>query len=310
MRVDVGRDRDVWRPSDASNTSRPGNFRDLSSMEPLMRYLMAVLLVCVSSATRAADPVSEVESAIERLNDAFQQRDVVKARSLMTPNHVAITPFAGKQQLEEQLRTLPDLKYDQYSAGPMSATTISDTCVLLTYPLQVKGSYQGKALPARCLVSAVWVNNDGQWQELKYQETVVPEETATDRQLRDELTALERQSWEATMKDDTRFFETFLADEATGMLADGSIINREQIIKNLDEMHLKKYTMGKSTLLRVSEESALILYPASYEALHKGVEERFAAVNCSALYVRRGGKWRQLFYQETSAEKAPAAANR
>lgn len=271
-----------------------------------MRRLIALLLMFVAAAAVAAEPAKEVESAIEVLNEAFAKGDVAKVRSLMAPNHLAITPFAGKQALEEQLRTLPELKYDKYSAGPMSANTVSDSCVLLNYTLKVKGTYQGKPLPSNCIVAAVWVKNDGKWQELQYQETAVAEDSANDAQLLNELTALEKQSWEATMKDDTKFFEAFLADEATGVLADGSVIGRKQIIKNLDEFHVKKYTMGKTTLLRISEDAAMILYPASYEAVHKGVEEKFSSVNASALYVRRSGKWRQLFYQETSTGKNPA----
>lgn len=65
--------------------------------------------------------------------------------------------------------------------------------------------------------------------------------------------------------------------------------------------------MGQTVLLRAGGNAALILDPASDEAVHKGVDERFAAVNCSALSVRRAGKWRQLFPQETSTGDSPAA---
>lgn len=275
-----------------------------------MRALFTLSLIFISTLSLAADPAPEVQSAIERLNDAFEHRDVAKARALMAPQHVAITPFAGRQQLEDQLRTLPELKYEKYKAGPISATPVGDACVLLTYSLQAQGTYRGKPLPTDCLVSSVWVKTEGKWQELHYQETVVPAESAADQQLRETLTALEKQSWEATMVDDVKFFRGFLADDATGLLADGTIINREQLIKNLDEIHVKKYTMGKTTLLRVGHDSAMIVYPASYEAVHKGVEARFSAVNCSALYVRRGGKWQQLFYQETPTGQTPAAGDR
>lgn len=275
-----------------------------------MRYLTALLVCSFAAASYAGDPAKEVESAIEILNDAFAKQDVAKIRSLMAPNHVAITPFAGKQQLEDQLRTLPDLKYDKYSAGPMSATTVSDNCVLLTYALKVQGTYEGRPLPSNCLVTAIWVKNDGKWLELQYQETAVNENPVADIELLNELSALERQSWDATMKDDMKFFEGFLADQATGMLADGSVIGRKEIIKNLDDLHLKKYTMGKTAMLRISEDAAMILYQASYEAVHKGVQEKYSAVNCSALYVRRSGQWRQLVYQETATGNTPAPGKR
>ena len=140
--------------------------------------------------------------------------------------------------------------------------------------------------------------------------SAVAQESAVDAKLLEELTALERQSWEATLTDNKDFFRDFLAPEAKGMLADGSIIDRDGIIKNLDDLHVKKYTMGKGSLLRVSQDAVMLLYPASYEAVHKGVEEKFSAVNSSALYVQRGGKWKQLFYQETPTGAQPDAAKR
>jgi len=140
-----------------------------------MRYLIAILFALIASTTNADDPTKEVESAMEVLNDAFTAQDAAKIRALMAPNHLAITPFAGKQSLEEQLRTLPELKYDEYSASPMSATIVNEACVLVTYTLKAKGSFKGKPVPSHCLVAAVWVKNDGKWQELHYQETAVVE---------------------------------------------------------------------------------------------------------------------------------------
>lgn len=273
-----------------------------------MRYLSALLVLFVVSAVDAADPVSDVKSAIESLNDAFAKQDATKVRSLMAPNHFAITPFAGMQRLDDQLRTLPDLKYDKYSPGPMSVTTVTETCVLLAYELNVQGTYRGKPLPSNSLVTALWVENEGKWQELQYQETAVNEDSATDAQLLNDLTILEKRSWEATTKGDKEYFKAILADKATCLLADGTVIDRKKMIENLDDLHLKTYTIGKASLLRVSEDTAVILYPASYEAERKGVRESYSAVNCSVLYVRRSGKWAKLLYQETANN--PAASKR
>jgi len=273
-------------------------------MRPWLPFLVMML---VSSVSRAANPAHEVAAALQELNQAFESRDVAKVRALLAPQHVAITPFAGQQTLEEQLRTLPELKYDKYSPGPLQTTTVSETCVTVTSELKARGTFQGQPLPGKCLVSAVWVKSGDQWRELQYHETVVREVPAPDKTLLTELTNLERQSWEATLRDDLKFFESFLAEEAVGMLADGSLINRQQIIQNLADIHLKKSKMGQTVLLRAGGNAALILDPASSEAVHKGVDERFAAVNGSALSVRRAGKWRQLFSQETPTGGSPAA---
>ena len=138
-----------------------------------MFYLLALLFLLHAPMARAADPATEVKAADHALNTAFETHDAKAIRALMTPDHLAITPYAGKQRVKDQIRTLPALQYDKYSTGPMSMNVVNDNFVLLTYTLELKGTYQGKPLPSRGLVASVWVKNDGKWRELHYQETPV-----------------------------------------------------------------------------------------------------------------------------------------
>jgi uncharacterized protein (TIGR02246 family) len=135
--------------------------------------LVALLFLLQASLALAADPAKEVKAAADALNAAFEAHDAKTIRALMTPDHLAVTPYAGKQRVKDQIRTLPVLKYEKYSAGPMSMKVIDDNCVLVTYALELKGTYQGKPLPSQSLVASLWVKNGGKWQELLYQETPV-----------------------------------------------------------------------------------------------------------------------------------------
>jgi uncharacterized protein (TIGR02246 family) len=135
--------------------------------------IFALLFLLHASLALAADPTKEVKAAADALNAAFEAHDAKTIRALMTPDHLAVTPYAGKQRVKDQIRTLPVLKYEKYSAGPMSMRVIDDNCVLVTYALELKGTYQGKSLPSQSLVASLWVKNGGKWQELLYQETPV-----------------------------------------------------------------------------------------------------------------------------------------
>ncbi len=135
--------------------------------------IFALLFLLHASLALAADPTKEVKAAADALNAAFEAHDAKTIRALMTPDHLAITPYAGKQRVKDQIRTLPVLKYEKYSAGPMSMKVIDDNCVLVTYALELKGTYQGKPLPPKSLVASLWVKNGGKWRELYYQETPV-----------------------------------------------------------------------------------------------------------------------------------------
>ena len=139
-----------------------------------MRSLIALLLLLLASPpAKAADPAKEIRLAAEKLNAAFEAHDAKAIRSLMAPDHLAITPYAGKQNVKEQLRTLADLDYKEYSAGPMSINVVNSTSAVVTYKLKLKGDYKGKPMPAHNLVASVWVKDGGQWKELHYQETPV-----------------------------------------------------------------------------------------------------------------------------------------
>ena len=109
-----------------------------------MRCLIALILLLQIPPAKAADPAKEIRLAAEKLNAAFEAHDAKAIRSLMATDHLAITPYAGKQNVKEQLRTLADLDYKEYSAGPMSINVFNSTCAVVTYNLKLKGEYEGK----------------------------------------------------------------------------------------------------------------------------------------------------------------------
>jgi hypothetical protein len=115
-----------------------------------------------------------------------------------------------------------------------------------------------------------------------------------------ELTALERASWEATVRDDKEFFRGYMAPEFKGFFADGTVAGREEFLRNMDDFHLVKYSMGDVSMMRINADAALVLYRASFEGVHKGKRLAQTTVESSSLYVRRDGKWLEVFYQETA----------
>ena len=125
-------------------------------------------------------------------------------------------------------------------------------------------------------------------------------QTPGDERLLAELTALERASWEAALKEDKDFFRTYMAPEFKGLFADGTVADREDFLRNMDDFHLVKYSMGDVSLLRINEHAVMVLYRAGFEGVHKGKKLSQSGVESSSLYVRRDGKWLEIFYQETA----------
>jgi len=133
---------------------------------------------------------------------------------------------------------------------------------------------------------------------------VFAQESTADAATLELLTKMEKNSWEASLRGDKEFFRNYLVPEAKWFLADGSVIGREEVLRNFDDFQLKKYSMGKVTMLKVNEDAIMIMYSVSYEGVHKKQKETFADIESSSLYVRRDGTWREIFYQETPREGA------
>src|SRR4051794_5984471 len=75
----------------------------------------------------------DVKRGVAALNRAFEKGDVSAAGRLMTEDHVAITPYyGGPQGRAEQLRSLTDLKLDEYAAGEMKVTPLGKDAALVT----------------------------------------------------------------------------------------------------------------------------------------------------------------------------------
>jgi ketosteroid isomerase-like protein len=144
----------------------------------MMKSQMLLLLLTTSfllgATARAAEPAKDVEKALRALNDAFKNSDLAAIGRLMTDNHVAVTPYyGGPLSKAEQLKVQPDFKLTEYGMGDVKITFLSKDVALVSYPLTLKGTFKGKAVPTKNFASAIWVQQDGKWREAYYQETAL-----------------------------------------------------------------------------------------------------------------------------------------
>lgn len=131
--------------------------------------MMTIVLIITPAS--ADDAVKDVEKAISTLNNAFKTGHPEPIKALMTDDHLAVTPWAGTQTRDDQVKTLPELKLSEYAAGKMTIRILGPDAALVTYPLTMKGTFKGKDVPAKNFASAVWVKKGGKWLEAYYQET-------------------------------------------------------------------------------------------------------------------------------------------
>ena len=146
-----------------------------------MRRLAAVLsLILLASAglfmanATDAETIAAINASSNALDEAFADRNVETIKSLMTPDHVSVTPYYdGPQSVDDQIASLAELDYGQKIVGTPSVMLLSPDVALRTFTADLKGSFRGRPLPARAFVNETLVKRDGKWIERFFQVTTL-----------------------------------------------------------------------------------------------------------------------------------------
>jgi len=112
------------------------------------------------------------------------------------------------------------------------------------------------------------------------------------------LIALEKQSWEEWKNKNGNFFQTLLTDEAVNVGV-GGLSNKSQIVKSTSsDCDVKSFSVDNFKVVMLDKDAALLTYTAMQDGVCGG-RTIPAKVFASSVYVKRGGKWLNAFYQET-----------
>lgn len=116
-----------------------------------------------------------------------------------------------------------------------------------------------------------------------------------------QLTALDKQGWEAWKNRDGGFFQSFLSEDSIGVGATG-VDNKAQIIKDISgsSCEVKSYSLDNFKVVMLDKNTAILTYKGTQDATCNG-KALPATVWASSIFVRRGGKWLAAFHQETPA---------
>jgi len=121
-----------------------------------------------------AKTFATINASSNKLDKAFANRDVEEIKSLMTPDHVSVTPYYdGPQSVADQIASLPELDYGETIVGKPSIVLLSPDVALRTFIADLNGSFKGKPLPARAFVNEILVRRDGRWIERFFQITAL-----------------------------------------------------------------------------------------------------------------------------------------
>ena len=125
------------------------------------------------------------------------------------------------------------------------------------------------------------------------------EENAT----REKLINLEKQSWEAWKNRNAPFFKEFLSDDHVEVGFYG-LANKNQVLATVasSACTVRNYSVDQFNVTLLDANTALLTYHAAQETTcnDKAVP---SPVWVSSLYIKRGDRWLNVFYQQTQTTK-------
>lgn len=108
-----------------------------------------------------------------------------------------------------------------------------------------------------------------------------------------------RAEWEALKKKDKKAYGDLLADDFQGVEVDGKgERTRAQAMNEVSEGNISNYTLWGFKFIPLGPDTAFVIYESTITFPPKSVL-RYSRVYISELWVKSGGEWKELHYQET-----------
>ncbi len=105
--------------------------------------------------------------------------------------------------------------------------------------------------------------------------------------------------WEAIKNKDKKAYGDLLADDYQGVEVDGKgERSKLQAVAEMSEQNVSNYTLWGMKLTPLSPDAAFVIYESTIQFPPKSLV-RYSRVYIGELWVKRGGQWKELHYQET-----------
>lgn len=269
--------------------------------------------------TKAVAPPSEADMIAKEKAawDAFMRKDADAFKKALAPEYVEITPN-GPGDTAATLTAMKDVEISDLTFADWKMTQIDKDLVLLTYTTTQKGTYKGQAFDGTNRHGAAWINRNGEWLAIYFQETPVPKVPATPPpaskptatkpsaspagspakvETSDDVVANEKLVWELFRARNYDAFQTLLAPEFVEIQPTG-LYDRAGTVKGVSEMDASQFDLADWKAVKFDDDAALVTYTVTMKG-PKPEKEYHATI-----WAKRDGKWLGFHHQGT-----PAAAN-
>jgi len=266
-----------------------------------------------SKSTMAAD--AEVIANEKSGWDAIKKKDWEAFGKLLASDYLQVLDD-GVYDRTRALSAIKDFDLSDYTLSDWKTIPIDKDAVIVTYSSTVKATYKGQAAPAGPFrEAAAYVNRNGQWLAVFYQETLAktgpppaspaasPAKASTSPMAKPAETgpdaaANEKLVWDALKSRNYNAFAGYLAPDSMEIEADG-VYDKSGSVKGVSRFDFSKAELSDWKTMKLDDDASLVTYTVKLPGM--GTEYH------STIWAKRDGKWQALFHQGTPAMPPPGA---
>ena len=273
--------------------------------------------VKTTAAPSEADLMAKEKSAW----DAFKRKDVDAFKKVLAPEYIEVVD-AGVKDTAAAVASMKDIDLTDVTFSDWKMIPIDKDAALLTYKVNVKGKFKGEDIPPGPYYEAsAYVNRNGEWVAIYYQETVSRkmEQTSPPPPAKKESSspatapakpaetgadpiANEKIVWDLFRAKNWDGFASLLTPEFMEVEPDG-VFDKSGSVKGLQQMpmDMSAFELSDWKALPFDDDAKLVTYTVTMKG-PKPEKDYHATI-----WVKRDGKWLGLYHQGTPAAAAAPA---
>ena len=114
------------------------------------------------------------------------------------------------------------------------------------------------------------------------------------------ITDLEKSAWESYKNKQADTFRKLMSKDCHGMYAE-DIKNLDREVADMAKTDLREYSLADMKVVFPSADVAVVTYKATIQLTSEG-KDMSGTYNSGSIWVKKGGKWLEVFHTEAKAQ--------
>ena len=137
--------------------------------------VVVVLALSVGMGAQAMDKAAAEKALManeQKVNDAFQKKDVATFKSLVAADGVAVDASGITMGMADIEKMIAGTDVTEFQISDMKVHWFDANTAVVVYKWTGKGMAMGQPVPSPTYASTVWVNSGGTWMAHFHQESI------------------------------------------------------------------------------------------------------------------------------------------